>query len=119
MTLDLQGEIKEGIGLKPQLYVLVYLNGRPGPTMDQTLCAGGRIEISQKGVPLSDGQIPTDGDVMIRYTALVPDAELKKGYYTVRVEMYASEEVGKARMTGFEGAVWIEGGKGDGCGGWV
>jgi hypothetical protein len=76
--------------------------------MDQTLCAGGRIEISQKGVPLSDGQIPTDGDVMIRYTALVPDAELKKGYYTVRVEMYASEEVGKARTTGFEGAVGLK-----------
>jgi hypothetical protein len=85
LTLDLQGEIKEGIGLKPRLYVLVYLNGRPGPSMDQTLCAGGRIEISQKGIPLSDGQIPTDGNVMIRYTALVLDAELRKGYYTARV----------------------------------
>ena len=63
--------------------------------MEQTLCAGGRIEISQKGIPLSDGQTPIDGNVMIRYNALLLDTELKKGYYTARVEMYASEEVGK------------------------
>jgi hypothetical protein len=116
-TLDLQGEIKEGTGLDPQLYVSVYLNGCPGASTDsteQTLCAG---EISQKGVPLSDGQTLTDCNVMIRYGALLLDTELKEGYYTARVEMYASEEVGKARMTGFEGGVWIEGGKGDGCGG--
>lgn len=52
------------------------------------------------------------------YKNLIPYGWLKKGWYTARVELYAGEEVGKARMTGFEGGVWIEDGKGDGCGGW-
>lgn len=86
--------------------------------MEKKLCADSKIKITQRGVPLPDGQTPTDGNVTMSYKNLIPYTWLKKGWYTVRVEMYASEEVGKARMTGFEGGVWIKGGKGDGCGGW-
>jgi len=58
--------------------------------------------------------------VVFKYHTPVPYTELSKGNYTVRAEIYASEEVGKARMTAFEGTVWIEGdGEGDGNGGWV
>jgi hypothetical protein len=49
---------------------------------------------------------------VIRCSTPVAYGDLKKGYYTVRVKAYASEEVGKARMTRLEGAVWFEG-KGD------
>jgi hypothetical protein len=46
-----------------------------------------------------DGEPPSKGKVVIRYSTPVAYGDLKKGYYTVRVEAYASEEVGKARMT--------------------
>ena len=86
--------------------------------MEKKLCADPKIGIVQRGTPLLDGQTPTDGEVTMIYKNLIPYTWLQKGWYTVRVEMYAGEGVGKARMTGFEGGVWIEGGKGDGCGGW-
>ena len=96
-----------------------YLNGRLGPSVGNTLCADRHFKISQKGDPLSDGEVPKRGDVTISYKNIIPYTWLKKGWYTVRVEMYASQEVGKSRLTGFEGSIWIEGGEGDGCGGWT
>jgi hypothetical protein len=76
------------------------------------------MKIVQDGRCLADGEVPKKEKVSMSYENGIPYIWLKKGWYTVRVEMYASEEVGKVRLTGFEGGVWIEGGKGDGCGGW-
>ena len=76
------------------------------------------MDIVQNGRFLPDGQAPTSGKVTMTYKNLIPYTWLRKGWYTVRVEMYASAEVGKARLTGFEASVWVEGGVGDGCGGW-
>ncbi len=76
------------------------------------------MEIIQDGKSLPDGKVPTSGKVIMSYKKLIPYTWLKKGWYTVRVEMYASKEAGRARLTGFEGSIWIEGGEGDGCGGW-
>jgi hypothetical protein len=80
----------------------------------------GHCDIIQNGTTLSDGQVPKKGKVVFKYHTPVPYTQLKKGHYTVTAEMCASEEVGKGRMTGFKGTVWIEGdGEGDGKGGWV
>lgn len=66
---------------------------------------------------MADVEALSKGDVVIRYSTPVAHEDLNKGYYTVRVQVYASDEVGKKRMTSFEGVVWIDG-KGDGCGVW-
>jgi hypothetical protein len=47
LHLDLQGEIKKAIGLKPRIHISVYLNGQPSPTVEWALCASARLEISQ------------------------------------------------------------------------
>ena len=74
----------------------------------------------QNDTTLPRGEVPKKGNVILKYHTPVAYTGLKKGHYTVTAEMYASEEVGKARMTGFKGTVWIEGdGEGDGKGGWV
>ena len=52
------------------------------------------------------------------YANRFPLPWMLKGWYTLRIEMYAGKAAGKARMTGFEESIWIEGGKRDGCGGW-
>jgi hypothetical protein len=116
LSLDLHGRIIEDIGQNPTLSVSVYLNSQLGPSFTQKLCTDGQVKISQDGIPVADGEAPTKGEVVIGYNTPVVYGALKKGHYTVRVEMYTSEEVGKTRMTGFEGAVWVEG-KGDGRGG--
>ena len=118
-ALLLQGNITEDVGTKPLLYTIAYLNGRLGPSHVGILGPGNqKMKIIQDGTPLADGEVPTKGEVVMSYKNLIPYTWFKKGWYTVRVEMYASEEVGNARMTGFEGSIWIEGGFGDGCGGW-
>jgi hypothetical protein len=42
-------------------------------------------------------EIPTDGPIDVRYNTPAPLAWLKNGCYVVRIEDYATEEVGKAR----------------------
>lgn len=118
--MDIHGKFTDDIGLYPRGHLPVALNGHLGPTADGKLCADGRCDIVQNNTTLHDGQIPTKGQVLLKYHTPVPYTELKKGNYTVRAELYTSEEVGKARMTAFEATVWIEGdGEGDGKGGWV
>lgn len=84
------------------------------------MCADDHCDIVQNGTELSEGQVPKKGKVVFKFHTPIPYFELKKGNYTLTAEMYASEEAGKGRMTGFKGTVWIEGdGEGDGKGGWV
>lgn len=101
------------------MVITVHLNGHVGPTTSDTLAPGAtKMDIVQNGKSLPDGQVPTSGKVTMTYKNLIPYTWLQKGWYTVRVEMYASEEVGKARLAGFEGSIWVEDGEGDGCQGW-
>jgi hypothetical protein len=44
---------------------------------------------------------------------IIPYTWLKKGYYTVRMEMYATES---GRITDFEGTFWVNGKDGEGDG---
>lgn len=50
------------------------------------------------------------------YDVIIAYPYMKKGDYTVRVQMDATDG---ARMTDFEGTVWIGGEADDGDGGWV
>jgi hypothetical protein len=120
-ALDLEGEITEDIGKEPKLSLSVYLNGYLGPERTTTLCVSkylNRFYIYQNSRQLDDGQVPVKGDVTMKYNTSIWLSEFRKGLYTVRVEMYASEEVRGKRMTGWEASAWINGGRGDGCGGW-
>ena len=101
--LQLVGEIKQDIGPDPQLYVSLYLNGRRGGTIPQLLCADSLCVIVQNGIELSEGQVPTKGKVMMSYKNMLRSPWLLKGWYTLRIEMYAGRAAGKARMTGFGG----------------
>ena len=48
----------------------------------------------------------TRGPIEMSYSAVIPYWWMKKGNYTVHVEMNATDG---ARMTGFEGTVWVNG----------
>ena len=88
----------------------MLVNGRPGPdTQAKLRPEGEKFEIIQNGTHLPDNEVPTKGDVIMRVKNVIPYWWMCKGWYTVRSEMYASKEVGGARLTGFEGAVWVEG----------
>lgn len=110
--MELHGRITEDIGADPQLYLSVLVNGRAGPDTQLTLSPGPdheKFEIVQHGRTLGEDEVPKKGDVVMRYKNVIPYWWFCKGWYTVRTEMYASHDVGGARMTGFEGAVWVEG----------
>ena len=49
------------------------------------------------------------------YDVIIAYPWMKKGNYTVRAQMFATDS---SRMTDFEGTVWVEGGADDGDG-WI
>lgn len=110
-VVELRGYIREDIGTNPQIYVSLLVNGRPGPDAKTSLSAWDKKQftIIQGGRQLDVDEVPKKGAVVMRYKAIILYWWMCKGWYTVRSEMYASEEVGGSRMTGFEGAVWVEG----------
>ena len=110
MSLKFKGILTSDTGPKPSIKLTISLNGTVGPQVETDLCSQPKIDILQNGTSLCP---PKKGSVDMSYSVVIPYWWLKKGDYTVHVEMYASDG---ARMTAFEGTVWVngEGGEGDG-----
>jgi hypothetical protein len=112
MILRLRGNINSDIGPNPRLKVTVSLNGTVGPGFEADLCSNDKLDIRQNGASMCP---PKRGAVEMSYSAVIPYWWLKKGNYTVHTEMYATNG---ARMTDFEGTVWVNG-DADGDDGWA
>lgn len=111
MTLRLVGTLTSSIGSDPRLRITASLNGTVGPSVEIKLCTNSKLEITQNGSTTSCP--PEKGPVEMSYRVIIPYTWLKKGNYTVRAEMYATSG---ARITDFEGTVWVDGKDGDGDG---
>lgn len=113
MTVSLIGNLISDIGPKPLLKVTAALNGTIGPSAESELCDS-KLEITQNGTSVCP---PKKGPVEMSYDIIIPYPWMKKGNYAVHAQMYATNG---ARMTDFEGTVWVNGEAGDGDGeGWV
>jgi len=113
MTLRLAGVLKSDVGAEPRIKITVSLNNHVGPQSESPLCfQQGKIEITQNGTRVCP---PRKGSVLMEYSVGIPYWVLKKGNYTVGVEMHATNG---SRMTAFEGTVFVNGRLGDGDGGW-
>ena len=109
-TLELKGKITEDIGTDPQIYISVLLDGRPGADTKSLLVPlPDKFQIFQHDRGLDEDEVPKKGGITMRYKSGIPTPWMCKGWYTIRCEMYASHEVGGARMTGFEGTIWVDG----------
>lgn len=88
------------------------LNWTIGPGYTSDLCSS-KLEMTQNGKRVCP---PREGPVEMTYDVITAYWWLKKGNYTVRVQLKATDGT---RMTDFEGTVWVnvEVDDGDG-GGW-
>lgn len=72
--------------------------------METKLCADNLIRVLQNG---TDAPCPPEkGLVEVLYVTSMPAAYIDKGYWTVRVEAWATDGT---RITDMEGTVWVEG----------
>lgn len=110
MNLSLKGNLTSDVGLKPRIKLTVSLNGTVGPRVESDFCSQPKIEITQNGKNVCP---PKQGPIDMSYSAVIPYWWLKKGNYTVQVEMYATDG---ERMTRFEGTTWVNGEAGEGEG---
>lgn len=101
--LDLKGTILSSIGAYPRIKVTASLNGTVGPSIEDDLCVNKKLKIKQHGRPICP---PSKGPVEMSYYVMIPLLWMKKGFYTVRTEIYAT---GGERVTDFEGTVWLDG----------
>jgi len=110
-TLTLTGTLTSALGPTPLIKVTASLNGTLGPSVTDKLC-NHRLEITQNEAHKCP---PEKGPVEMSYSVMIPYPWLKKGYYTVRTEMFTTKG---EKMTDFEGTVWVDGEVG-GDDGWV
>lgn len=108
MTLRLRGKLNSDVGDKARIKLIVALNGTVGPSVDSDLCAQRKIEITQNGSRVCSLK---SGPIEMSYSVVIPYTWLAKGNYTVHAEMNTADG---ARMTDFEGTVWINGEADDG-----
>jgi len=107
------GEIISDIGADPYLKWSASFDGLKGsPGSDLVLplrsSAAIELEIQQNGTNMCP---PEKGPVDMSFSLRFPAPWVKRGYYTVRTEMFATDG---RRMTDFEGTVWVDGYEGDG-----
>jgi len=110
LTVRLKGNLTSDIGPKPLLGLTAALNGTIGPGYTSDLCSS-KLDITQNGTMSCP---PRKGPVEMTYDIIIAYWWLKKGNYTVRVRMNATDGT---RMTDFEGTVWVNGEVDDGDGG--
>lgn len=92
------------IGENPRLRTTFSLNGTSAPSVETKLCADNLIRVLQNG---TDAPCPPEkGLVEVLYVTSMPAAYIDKGYWTVRVEAWATDGT---RITDMEGTVWVEG----------
>ena len=103
----LKGNLTSEIGLKPRIKLTVSLNGIVGPRVESDLCSQLKVDIMQHSKCVCP---PKQGLVDISYSIVIPYWWLKKGNYTLHVEMYATDG---GRMTDFEGTTWRNGEAGE------
>jgi len=108
----LKGNLTSDIGPRPVLKLTAALNGTIGPSYESEICFS-KLQIKQNGTSVCP---PKKGQAEMTYDVIIAYPYMKKGDYTVRVQMDATDG---ARMTDFEGTVWIGGEADDGDGGWV
>ena len=103
MTLRLRGKLTTDVGSKVRIKLTVALNGTVWPSFESDLCSQGKLEITQNGTSVG---LLKSGSVEMSYRVVIPYWVMEKGNYSVRTEMYTD---GGARMTDFEGTVWVNG----------
>jgi len=115
MTVRLKGSLLSDVGPTPALKMTASLNGTISPVSEGELCSQrSKLEITQNGTSVCP---PKKGPVEMSYDVIIAYPYYKKGNYTVRVQMNATDGT---RMTDFEGTVWVNGEAVDGDGGgWV
>lgn len=106
------GDIISDIGSDPRLKWTASfdgLKGSPGSEVALPLHsnAGIELQIQQNGREMCP---PEKGPVNMSFSLRFPTPWVKRGSYTVRTEMYATDG---RRMTDFEGTVWVDGYEGD------
>jgi len=98
---------------EPVLKLTAALNGTIGLSGGSETCFS-KFEITQNG---TSACTPEQGPVEVTYDIFIAYPWIEKGNYTVHVRMTA---ISGARMTGFEGTVWVDGEADDGEGeGWM
>ena len=114
MTLHLTGNLQSDVGSEPRIKLTSWLYDFDGPGIESCLCKQypDNIEINQNGTSICP---PKKGPVQMTYSVKIPYWYMKKGNYSVRAELYATDG---SRMTDFEGTVFINGETGDGKDGW-
>lgn len=100
--MRLKGDLNSDIGSKPLLKMTAALNGTIGPSYESDICSS-KLKITQDGKTVCP---PQKGPVEMSYDVIIAYPFMKKGNYTVHVQMFATNGT---RITDFEGSVWING----------